>query len=286
MTEKSPSIHGPAPDLVIQPTKGWGQLGLDELWHYRDLLWFHVLREVKGKYRQMALGPLWIILQPVINMIIFTFVFGKVARLPSEGIPYPIFTYVALLPWTFFSSCTQRSLGSLVSQMGIISKVYFPRMIMPLSGVCSAFVDFLMSFFVLAGLMIFYGAVPGPQLVFLPLFLLLAAATGLGIGLWTAAIAVRFRDLALVASSGIRLAMYVTPVAYSATIIAEKFPNWMWLYKLNPMYWVIEGFRWCLLQTGNAPEPYMAVPVGLVILLLITGAYVFRRTERTIVDLL
>lgn len=282
----APPSSGPIPDLVIQPTKGWGALGLDELWRYRDLLWFHVLRNIKGKYRQMALGPLWIILQPVVNMILFTFIFGNVARLPSEGVPYPIFTYTALLPWLLFANATQQALGSLVAQMNIISKVYFPRMIMPLSATLSSFVDFLISFLVLIGMLIWFGRVPGWQILLLPAFLLLAAAAGLGIGLWTASLTVRFRDLKLVANNGVRIAMYLTPVAYSGTVIAERFPRWMWLYRLNPMYWVIEGFRWSLLGVGNPPEPYMLIPIGLTILLLIGGAYVFRRTERTIVDLL
>jgi lipopolysaccharide transport system permease protein len=170
--------------------------------------------------------------------------------------------------------------------MGVISKVYFPRLIMPISATISGLVDFLMSFVVLLGMMIFYGFFPSWKIVFLPLFLLLAGCAGLGIGLWTATLAVKFRDLAIVAGNGIRVAMYLTPVAYSATLIEEHLPQWVWLYKLNPMYWVIEGFRWCLLGTDRPPELYMLIPVALTALVLITGAFVFTRTERTIVDLL
>ncbi|MCF7855848.1 MAG: ABC transporter permease [Candidatus Pacebacteria bacterium] len=286
MPDTTKTAHHPVPDLVIKPSKGWGSLALDELWEYRDLLRFHISRNIKGKYRQMALGPLWIILQPIVNMVLFTFVFGKVARLPSEGIPYPIFTFVAILPWRYFATCTQSSLGSLVTNMNIISKVYFPRLVMPLSAAIAAIVDFLICFVIMIGLMLYFHYIPGWKTLLIPLYLLFAGMTGLGIGLWTASLTVRFRDLKLVANNGIRVAMYATPVAYSATLIAEKFPEWMWLYKLNPMYWVIEGFRWSLLDTGNPPELYMLIPIGLVVLLLITGAYVFRRTERTIVDLL
>ena len=285
MTDKT-SIHGPAPDLVIQPTKGWGSLGLDELWHYRDLLWFHVWRNIKGKYRQMALGPLWIILQPVIQMIVFSFIFGRVAKLSSEGVPYILMVYVAMVPWTFFSNACQQSVTSLVGQMGVISKVYFPRMIVPLSATLSGLVDFTMSFIVYMLIMLASGYFPGWPALFMPFFLLLAMCSALGVAFWTASLTVRFRDLALVVKYGMELALFLTPVAYSANVIAERIPQWMWLYKLNPMYWVIEGFRWSLLGIGNPPEMYMLIPVGLVILLLISGAFVFRRTERTIVDLL
>jgi len=287
--EKCPAVPqaSRAPStLVIQATRGWGALGLRDLWEYRDLLWFHVWRNVKGKYRQMALGPLWIILTPLINMVVFSVVFGRLARLPSEGVPYPIFTYTALVPWTFFGSACQQSVGSLVAQMQVISKVYFPRMIMPISATITAFIDFLVSFAVLVLMMLLVGFRPTLGVVFLPLFVLLAAAAGLGVGLWTASLTVRFRDVRFLVASGVRVAMYLTPVAYSATLISERFPQWMWLYKANPMYWVIEGFRWGLLGVGNRPEPFMLIPVGLVLLLLVSGAYVFRRTERTIVDLL
>ncbi len=275
-----------APTITIQATQGWGHLDLRDLWEYRDLLRFHIMREIKGRYRQMALGPLWIVLNPIINMVLFTFVFGKVARLPSEGVPYPIFTYTAMLPWIYFSSAAQNSMGSLVAEMGVISKIYFPRLIMPISATVAGLIDFLISFLVLLGLMVWFGFPPTWRMLLLPVYLLLAAGGGLGIGLWTASLTVRFRDLKLVAASAVRVFMYLTPVAYSATLIAEKFPDWMWLYRLNPLYWVIEGFRWCLLGIGNPPEPYMLIPIALTILLLISGAYVFRRTERTIVDLL
>lgn len=278
--------HTSSPTLIIQASKGWGCLALGELWDYRDLLWFHVWREVKGKYRQMALGPIWIVLQPIIQMAVFSFIFGRIAKLSSDGIPYLLMVYVAMLPWTFFSNACTASVGSLVTQMGVISKVYFPRMIIPLSTVLGGLVDFAISFIVFLVIMFAMGYSPGWRIVFMPLYLLLAVGSALAVGLWTASLTVRFRDLRLVVQYGVQIAMYATPVAYSASEIAKNIPQWMWLYRLNPMFWVIEGFRWSLFGIGTPPELYMVIPVGLVILGVISGAFIFRRTERTIVDLL
>ena len=270
-----------APALVIQPTRGWSSLALHELWEYRELLWFLTWRNIKGRYRQMALGPLWIVIKPLVNMVIFSVIFGRLAKLPSEGLPYPIFTYTALLPWTYFSSAAGESVGSLVSQMGVISKVYFPRLVVPISAVLSGLVDLAISFLILLGMMAYYGFAPSLAMLTLPLYVLLATAIALGVGLWSATVTVRFRDLGFVVGYGLQAWMYATPVAYAASLIPQR---WQWLYQLNPMYWVIEGFRWALLGKGQAPQPLMLVPVGFVLLLLISGAFVFRRTERTIVD--
>lgn len=267
----------------IEPTKGWARLDLREIWEYRDLLWFHTLKEIKGKYRQMALGPLWIILQPIVNMILFSFIFGRIAKLPSEGIPYPIFTYVALLPWTLFQNSCEFSSNSLVSQMHIISKAYFPRLIIPFAAVVSWLVDFALSFAVLLIMMLFFGFIPGWRIVFIPMYLILCIGSALGIGLFTASLAVQFRDVKFVVTHGLRVFMYLTPVAYSGTLIPG---NWQWLYQLNPMYWVIEGFRWSLLGTSTGPEWYMIIPSTMTFILILAGAFMFRRTERTIVDLL
>lgn len=276
----------PPPTLTIRATRGWGSLGLGELWEYRDLLWFHVWREVKGKYRQMALGPIWIVLQPIIQMVVLSFIFGRIARLPSEGIPYILMVYVAMIPWTFFSNACTLSVGSLVSQMGVISKVYFPRMIIPLSSILGGLVDFAISFIVFLAITLAMGYTPGWQIVFMPLFLILALASALAVGLWTASITVQFRDMRLIVQYGMQVAMYLTPVAYATTEVARNAPQWLWLYKLNPMFWVIDGFRWSIFGTGTAPGPYMLIPVGFVVAALVSGAFVFRRTERTIVDLL
>jgi lipopolysaccharide transport system permease protein len=231
----------------------------------------------------MAFGPLWIILQPLINMVIFSVIFGSFAQLPSEGVPYPIFTYVALLPWQFFANATQKSAQSLLNQKHVIAKVYFPRMVIPIAAVGSALIDFLASFVVLIGMMLFYGVSFEWTMLTLPLFLLLTAATALGIGLWLAGLAVKFHDVALGVRYGIQVLKYLTPVAYSATLVP---PRWQTLYRLNPMTGVVQGFRWALLGAGQAPDWTTAVSAAAVLALLVTGAYYFRRTERTIVDMI
>lgn len=269
--------------IRVKPTRGWGRLALHEIWEYRELLWFLTTRDIKARYRQMALGPLWILINPLVNMVIFSLIFGRLAKLPSQGIPYPIFTYTALLPWEYFSTAAGDSVSSLVTRMSVISKVYFPRIVVPISSVISGLVDLAVSFVVLLGMMLFYGYLPTWKMLTLPLFILLAMMTALGVGLWGATVAVRFRDLRHAIAYGIRVWMYVTPVAYSSTLISEA---WQWLYKLNPLYWVIEGFRWALLGSGQPPQPLMLIPVGMVIVLLVSGAFIFKRAERTIVDLL
>ena len=269
--------------LVIKPTKGWGRLDLGELWQYRDLLYFFIWRDIKGKYRQMALGPIWIILQPLVQMVIFSVIFGRLAKLPSDGLPYPIFTYTAILPWGYFSGAATASVSSLVTQMGMLSKVYYPRLVAPLTAVISGLVNFLISFVILIGMCWFYAITPSKAILILPLFLLLAMATALSVGLWSAALNVRFRDFSTAISYLISFWMWATPVAYTSSLIPER---WQLLYKMNPMFWVIEGFRWALLGKGHSPEPLMLIPVAAVVILLITGAFVFRRTERSIVDLL
>jgi lipopolysaccharide transport system permease protein len=273
--------------IRIQPSKGFSSLGLGELWEYRDLLWFNILKNIKSKYRQMALGPLWIILQPIVNMVLFTFVFGKMAGMSSGGIPYPLLTFSALIPWNFFqNSCTFAS-NSLVTQMPVISKVYFPRMIIPLADALAWLVDFAVTFAILLIMMACYGIYPGLRILFIPLYVLLALVTTMAVGMWTASLTVKFRDVRLVVQYGLRVFMYMTPVAYAASHLENALPDgWEWLLKMNPLYWVIEGFRWALLDGPNPPEPFMIWPIALVLVLLVSGAYMFRRTERTIVDLL
>lgn len=269
--------------IRIAPSRGFGTLGLQEVWEYRDLLWMHVIREVKGKYRQMALGPIWIVLQPLVYMVVLSFVFGTVAKLDTDGVPYPIFTFTALIPWTFFANACQLSVVSLVADMHVISKVYFPRLILPVATVLARLVDFAVCCVILFGMMLWYGEIPGIRVLALPLYLLFAVLTVLAIGTWTASLAVRFRDLKFVVQYGVQVAMYLTPVGYAAKNLPQE---WMWLFQLNPMFWVIEGFRWSLLGSGYGPQRYMAIPVGIVLVMLVSGAFVFRRTERTIVDLL
>lgn len=271
------------PTLVIRRTKGWGSLGLRDIWEFRELLSLLTWREIKGRYRQMALGPLWIFMAPLIQMLIFTLLFGVVFSLPSDGVPYPIFTYVALLPWTLFANSARNSAGSLVSQQQLIAKVYFPRLIIPLSQVVSALVDFALSFVILVGMLLFYRIVPDWRVLALPVYLLLAIVTALAVGLWLATLSVKFRDVLIVLGFIISAWQYATPVAYSASLIPAQ---WLWLYNLNPMTVVVEGFRWSLLGTGRAPMPSDLVVAGSMVLLMVTGGYYFRRTERTIVDTL
>ncbi len=270
------------PVLTIQPTKGWGRLALHEVWEYRDLLYFLLWRDVKGRYKQMALGPLWIILRPLLNMVLFTLIFGKVAKLPSDGVPYPIFSYTALLPWTFFAGAVMGGANSLLSHRQLITKVYFPRLIIPVVSVVSGFIDFAISFIILLGMMVFYGYPPTWGIMLLPVYLLLAAATALTVGLWAATWVVHYHDVNEVLSYVIRGWMYATPVVYAVSIVPER---WRALYRLNPMTNVIEGFRWALLGSGQPPDGFLLLSFVLVLPCLIGGAFYFRRTERTIVDI-
>jgi len=269
------------PFFTIEPTTGWGRLGLREIWEYRDLLYFLLWRDVKGRYKQMALGPLWIVIHPLLNMVIFSLVFGVVAKLPSNGVPYPIFTYTAILPWTFFSSAVMGATHSLLSNSHLIAKVYFPRLIVPIVSVLAGLIDFSISFLILLGMMVYYGYFPDGKILTLPLFLLLAAAIGLGVGLWAATWVMHYRDVAQLVAYLVRGWMYVTPVVYSMSIIPER---WQTFYRLNPMTNVIEGIRWAVLDAGAPPDKFLLLSIMLTIPLLIGGAYYFRRTERTIVD--
>jgi len=287
-----------APVTVIQPSRGWRALGLHEVWEYRDLLYFLVWRQVKGRYRQMALGPLWVILHPLMSMVVFTVIFGKVARIPTDNLPGPLFYYSGLLPWVLFSGAANGAATSLVSNMNLISKVYFPRLIIPLSAALGGLIDFCFSLVVLVGMMLAFGYTPQITIILLPFYLALALATALAIGLWLAALAVKFRDVSFGINYFIQLLLYACPVIYPMSSIPAR---WATIYKLNPMAHVVEGCRWAIFGAvrvgesegtaatqivGHPPEPMLAVAAALVFLALISGAYHFRRTERTIVDLL
>lgn len=269
--------------VEIKPRRGWGDLGIKEIWEFRELLYFLIWREVKGRYRQMALGPTWIILKPFVTMVVLSLVFGKLAKLPSDGVPYPLFSYAALLPWTLFTVSLSKSATSLVLNMGIISKVYFPRIVVPISTACAGLVDFFMSFLILIGMMIYFGYMPGIKMLILPMYLALAVFTAMGVGLWLATLAVKFRDVAYAVEHLLQVFMYLTPVVYPASMIPEA---WRGLYMLNPMAQVIEGFRWALVGAGQAPDLNTLIVWGLVLVLLFSGAHLFRRTERTVVDLM
>lgn len=269
--------------IRIRASRGLPRLNLHEVWDYRDLLYFLVQREIKTRYRQMALGPLWIIIQPLVNMVIYSILFGVVAKMSSDGLPYTVFSYAGLLPWGYFSGAANRAANSLISNQALISKVYFPRLLVPLVSVLSGLADFGVSFLILLAMMLFYGIIPSLNILTIPFFLLLAAATSMAVGLWTAALTVRFRDVGYMVSYGLQAWMFATPVVYSITVVSEQ---WRWLYRLNPMTGVIEGFRWSVLNTGDAPGLTLYLSASLVLLLLISGAYLFRAAERTIVDVL
>lgn len=275
------------PEIHIRPSRGWASLGLGEVWRYRELLFFLLSREVKGRYRQMAFGPLWIMIQPLMSMVLFSLIFGRIARLPSDGVPYPIFTYVALLPWQFFSGSLRGSTQSLFTQRTIISKVFFPRLIIPLNSVATSFVDFSFSFIVLVGMMTYYalqGSITISWTVLLfPFFLLQAAVIAMGIGCCFSGTAVKYRDVGLVTGYLLTSWQYLTPVAYAASNIPEQ---WLSLYKLNPMYSVIENIRWALIGKGTPPDIYTLYTTVVAIALFALGIALFRRAERTIVDVL
>ena len=267
----------------ISAPKGLVPLNLHELWGYRELAFFMLWRDIKGRYRQMAFGSLWMIINPVLNVIVFTVLFGIMAKFPSDGVPFPLFNYSALLIWTFFASILFTAAGSLAGNRDLISKVYFPRLTIPLVGVLSALVDFLISFILLLGACAYFGYYPTWRLVFTPVFLLMAASVGLAVGFWFASWIVHFRDINAVLGYIIRAWMYVTPVVYSTAFIPEK---WRWILEINPLTSVIEGFRWSVLGVGPSPSVGMAALHYLVVLLcLVGGAYYFRRTERSIVDI-
>lgn len=282
-----PKAHGAAPTIIIQPTHGWASLQLQALWEYRELLYFLAWREIKVRYKQTMLGVLWILIQPIVTMIVFSLLFGQLLNVSSGDVPYPVFNFVALLPWNYFSSSLTKSSNSLVGSAQLITKVYFPRLLIPLSSVLSGLLDFAIAFLVLIGLMVFYGLAPTPAIVLLPAFLLLAMATALGFSLWLSALNVRYRDINYLIPFLIQIWMYATPVVYGSTLIPEEY---RFLLALNPMTAVVEGFRWALLGPGVAsvqlPPHLYAASIAIALVALVTGAYFFRRTERTFADII
>ncbi len=268
---------------VIEPTRGWRSLRLHDVWEYRDLLFFMVIREVQGTYRQTALGLSWLFLRPIINVVILSFTFGMLVKVPSNGLPYPLFSLAAVLPWSYFSSAVSRSAGSLVQNMSIISKVYFPRIILPLSAAISGLVDLGASFVILLIVLIIYGRPLRVEMIYLPAFVGVALALSVAVGLWLATLSVKYRDVSFAITFLLQAYMYASPVIYPVSLVPQAYVFW---YRLNPMVGVIEGFRWALLGSSEPPGLSFFMSAGLVLLLLIIGAFVFRRTERTIVDLL
>jgi lipopolysaccharide transport system permease protein len=269
------------PVIHIEPSKGWVSLGLRELWEYRELLYFLIWRDVKVRYKQTVLGVAWAIIQPFFTMVVFSVFFGKLAGIPSDDIPYPIFSYAALVPWTFFAQGLNQSSNSLVGGARLIKKVYFPRLAMPIATVLSGGVDFVLAFIVLLGMMLAFGIVPTVNALWLPLFLLLALVTSLGVGLWLSAMNVQFRDVRYTIPFITQFWMFATPIAYPSTLVPEP---WRTLYGINPMAGVVEGFRWALLGTNTAPGPTIIFSSLSALALLVSGAFYFRRMEKTFAD--
>lgn len=270
------------PHIRIQPSKGWVSLKLREVWAYRELLYFLVWRDIKVRYKQTVIGAAWAIIQPFFTMVVFSLFFGQLAGMPSDGIPYPIFSYAALVPWTFFSTGLSQSSNSLVGSANLIKKIYFPRLVIPISSVLSGVVDFVLAFAVLLIMMLVFGIVPTINVVWLPLFLLLALVTSLGVGLWLSAMNVQFRDVRYTVPFLVQVWMYATPIAYSSSLIENDLLRT--LYGLNPMVGVVEGFRWALLGTDTQPGPIIAVSSLAAVLLLVSGLFYFRRMEKTFAD--
>jgi len=269
------------PVLRIEPSRGWISLRLRDLWTYRELLYFLVWRDVKVRYKQTLIGAAWAVLQPLLTMIMFTVIFGHLSKIPSEGLPYPLFSYSALLAWTYFSAAMNRSGNSLLGDAHLIERIYFPRLIIPLCGVVAPLVDFFFGLLALVGMMFWYGIMPTWSILTLPLFLLLALLTALAVGLWLSPLNVRYRDIGYAIPFLVQIWMYASPVVYPVTLVPER---WRLLYSLNPMVGIIEGFRWALLGKEITAIGMIGVSTITVLMLLWGGATFFKRMERTFAD--
>jgi lipopolysaccharide transport system permease protein len=269
------------PVLRITPPGRWWIIPFGEVWEYRELLYFLVWRDVKVRYKQTAIGIAWVLLQPLLTMAVFTLFFGRLAKLPSLGLPYPIFYFAALVPWTYFSSALQNATNVVVENQRVITKVYFPRLILPLSAVLSGLVDFAIGFAVLVAMTLGYHMHPGVAMLWLPLMLLLAIATALGVGLWLSALNALYRDVRYIMPFLIQFWMFASPVAYPSTLVPER---WRWLYGLNPMAGVIDGFRWALTGHGQPPGLLMLASAAGVSVVLLGGFFFFQRMEGTVAD--
>ncbi|MEO8357315.1 MAG: ABC transporter permease [Chloroflexota bacterium] len=284
-TDHSLEINEPKkkPLIRLQPTRGWTSLKLQEIWEHRELMGIFVWRDLKVRYRQTVIGALWAIVQPFLTMVIFSVFFGRLAGIPSDSIPYPIFSYAALVPWTFFANSINQASNSLVNNAEMIKKIYFPRLTMPLASVVGGLVDFILAFIILLGMMFYYGFVPTINILWFPLFVLLSMMTALGVGLWLAAMNVQFRDVRYMVPFITQAWLFATPVAYPSSLLSEP---WRTLYGLNPMVGVVEGFRWALLGTDTAPGPMIIISFIVAFLILISGTYYFRRMEKTFADVI
>lgn len=279
---RPPAQEAPRPPLVIEPGGRWPRIDLGELWAYRGLVRFLVWRDIKVRYAQTVLGAGWAVLQPVLTMVVFTVVFGGFANIPSDGVPYPVFSLAALVPWTYFSGSLSGSSNSLVASAHLITKVYFPRLVVPLAPVLAGLVDFAIAFGVLLAVMLGYGILPSPgALVVLPVLVLSMMITAAGMGCWLSALNIQYRDVKYVVPFLVQVWMYASPIVYPISLVPERYRS---LYALNPMAGVIEGFRAVLLGTGRVPWSWIALSLGVGVLLLLTGTLYFRRTERIFAD--
>jgi lipopolysaccharide transport system permease protein len=277
------AIPADLPRTRIKPSNGWAWPKLRELWEYRELLFFFAWRDIKVRYRQTVMGALWAIIQPFFTMVIFSLFFGRLANVPSDGLPYPIFSYAALVPWTFFANALTQASNSLVFSANMIKKIYFPRLSLPMATVLAGVIDFVLAFLVLLGMMLFYGLIPTLNILWLPLFLLLALITSLGVSLWLSAMNVQFRDVRYTVPFLTQAWLFMTPIAYPSSLLSEP---WRTLYGLNPMAGVVEGFRWALLGTDTEPGPMMIVSAVVALTLFVSGAFYFRRMEQSFADVL
>ena len=275
------SVLAQRPVLRITPPARWWEIPLGELWEYRELLYFFVWREIKIRYKQTAIGAAWAVLQPLLTMIVFTLFFGKLAHIPSEGLPYPIFYYSALLPWMYFAASLQNATNTIVENQRLITKVYFPRLALPLSSVLSGLVDFAVSFLMFVVMMIYFHVRPTTAMLWLPAFIFLALLTALGLGLWLSALNAIYRDVRYVVPFLVQFWMFASPVAYPSSLVPER---WRWIYGLNPMAGVIEGFRWSLAGHGQPPGGLILISSGVVLLVLLSGVAYFQSVETTIAD--
>lgn len=274
-------MNGTARVTVIQPSRGWVALGFKELWEFREVLYFLTWRDLAVRYKQTILGVAWAVLQPVLAMVIFSILFGRLAKVPSDGIPYPVFAYCGLVPWQFFAHAVTESGRSLVTNRNLVTKVYFPRLAIPLAAGLSGLVDFGIAFVVLLGLMAWYGIVPTEAIWMLPGFVALAVGAAFAVGLWLAALNAQYRDIRYTIPFLTQVWLFLTPVVYPASLVPER---WHVLYGLNPMAGVVEGFRWALLGKAEAPGPLIMISAAVTVIALVGGLYYFRRMERTFAD--
>jgi lipopolysaccharide transport system permease protein len=268
--------------LQIERSRGWVSLGWRELWNYRELIYFFIWRDIKVRYKQTVLGGLWAILQPFFTMVIFSVFFGRLAKVPSDSVPYPIFAFTALVPWQFFANGLTQSSTSLVSSSNLVAKIYFPRLALPISKVLSGVVDFLLAFAMLIGLLLYYGIKPTYHVLWLPFFFFMALTTSLGVSVWFSALHVQFRDVQHAIPFVVQAWLFATPVAYPSSLLSEP---WRTIYGINPMVGVVEGFRWALLGTATAPGPIVFVSFLVSFALLVSGTLYFRHLEKTFADI-